>query len=664
MAYGRLDIFFPDGTFKTYTLTQSVTTIGHAPDQMIRLGSEAISPAHLRLQYQDGQASVIDSATRQGTFVDGERLKAGEANPLFGGEEILIGDIRLIYHFYDDSPTRPVVVPEEATQRIEAPAHDFAIDILGPDQAVSPGAHIAAQLTIHNLSERGERYTIEINGLPREWIKLDPSVIEVPPGQMGDIIVTFKPSRRPESAPGRYRALVTVRPRNNPDAALKAEVILDILPFSGFGMALEETEIPSGGRFKLYLHNQGSAPLNLVLSTRDLSNKLRITLPNPNIQLAPGQRSVVQGIVASRNMLPFGETRLLPFDLIVRSRDSSGFLAAQRAKVSSKASLPRWAPAAALAGLGALALLVVVAILLALVRPTEQPSIVSFAPSSSNIIQGQPLILNWDTSNADTLALLVNGRVVSENIDPARNSLEVDTSAYIGSVFLTLRASNSGGIVEESREVEITPLLTLDYFEIMPSTLFRNVIQSITLNWRVVGAVSTRLTGLEGITQSQLPANYVASGTVTVPVLPISDFAITLIAEGAAESELQQPVTVSVIDPLCAPAGADTTIYTAPSLTAQPVTSITSGTFLPVDKRDASGQWLRFVLPDGSSGWAARNLLSCVEGFNPDGLLIEAILPPTLSLTATPFLPQSTLPPATATPVAPVQATPTARLGG
>jgi hypothetical protein len=169
---------------------------------------------------------------------------------------------------------------------------------------------------------------------------------------------------------------------------------------------------------------------------------------------------------------------------------------------------------------------------------------------------------------------------------------------------------------------------------------------------------------LEGITQSQLPANYVASGTVTVPVLPISDFSITLIAEGAAESELQQPVTVSVIDPLCAPAGADTTIYTAPSLTAQQVTSITSGTFLPVDKRDASGQWLRFVLPDGNSGWAARNLLSCVEGFNPDGLLIEAILPPTLSLTATPFLPQSTLPPATATPVAPVQATPTARLGG
>jgi hypothetical protein len=307
---------------------------------------------------------------------------------------------------------------------------------------------------------------------------------------------------------------------------------------------------------------------------------------------------------------------------------------------------------------------IVLVALLALVRPVNQPAIVSFTPNSNRIVQGQSLTLRWDTMNAETLALLVNGRVVSENIDPARGSLEVNTSAYVGSVFLTLRAINDSGVVENSQEVEIVPLLTLDYFEISPTTLFRNVIQSITLNWRVVGAVSTRLTGLEGITQSPLPANYVASGTVTVPVLPIGDFSIILIAEDSDEGELQQPVTIMVVDPTCAPSGADTAVYAAPSLTAQAITTITSASFLPVDKRDASGQWLRFILPDGTLGWAARNLLTCVEGFNPDGLLIEAVLPSVMPPTATSFLPQSTVAPPTATSITPIQPTATGRLGG
>lgn len=664
MAYGRLDIFFPDGTFRTFALSQPVVTIGRALTNTLAFENDKISASHLRLQHQDSQTTVTDVASMQGTFIDGERIKAGESQPLYGGEEILIGDLRLIYHFYDDTPTRPVAVPEEVTQRIEAPALSFAIDIAGPDQAVSPGAHIAAQLTIHNMSKTMERYTIEVTGLPREWIKLDPSSVEIPAGQMDDVIVTFKPSRRPESAPGRYRALLTVRAKSKPDNALKAEVTVDILPFSGFGIALEESRIEAGERFKLYLHNQGSSTLALNLSARDIQNKLRFSLPNAAIQLAPGQRSVLQGTAIGRSSMPFGEPKVYPFDLLVRSRDASGFLTAVRGQVVVKPSLPAWTPAAALAGVGAIALLFTLLALAFFLRPSEVPVIQSFAPSRSSLTQGDALTLNWDIENADSLALLVNGTLVSSDIEPSRDSLEVDTSAYAGAVLLTIRAINANGAAEASQAVEIIAPLMVDFFEVSPTPLVRNVVQSITLNWRVIGATTTRISGLEGISQSPVATNYGASGTVNIPIVPIIDLSVNLIAQDSGGAELQDTISIPVIDPMCAAGSADVTLYNAPRTDAQAATVLRAGSLLPVDKRDPLGQWLRFVLPDGGFGWAIRNQLICEETFNPDALVIDANIPTQPPIVPTAVLPQTVTAPVTPTPITPIPPTATGRLGG
>lgn len=664
MAYGRLDIFFPDGTFRTFALSQPVVTIGRGLTNTLAFESDKISASHLRLQHQDSQTTLTDVASTQGTFIDGERIKAGESQPLYGGEEILIGDLRLIYHFYDDTPTRPVAVPEEVTQRIEAPTLSFAIDIAGPDQAVSPGAHISAQLTIHNMSKALERYTIEVTGLPREWIKLDPSSVEIPAGQMDDVIITFKPSRRPESAPGRYRALLTVRAKSKLDQALKAEVSVDILPFSGFGIALEDSRIDAGERFKLYLHNQGSSALTLNLSTRDLQNKLRFNLPNPTIQLAPGQRSVIQGTASGRSNMPFGEPKLYPFDLLVRSRDASGFLTAVRGQVLVKPSLPAWAPAAAIAGVAALALLVTLLAIALFLRPVDQPVIQSFSPSSSRLTQGETLTLNWDIDNAETLALLVNGTMVSSDIEPDRQSLEVDTSAYAGAVLLTIRATNASGAAEASQAVEIIAPLTVDYFDVSPAPLVRNVVQSITLNWRVIGATTTRISGLEGISQSPVSTTYGASGTVNIPIVPVVDLSISLIAQDAGGAELQDAVTIPVIDPMCAAGSSDVTLYNAPRTDAQAATVLRAGSMLPVDKRDALGQWLRFVLPEGGFAWAIRNQLICEETFNPDSLVIDATIPTQPPLVPTAVPPTTLQPAATPTAITPIPPTATGRLGG
>jgi len=341
MAYGRLDIFLQDGTLRSVMLVAPVTTVGSSPQCLIILDSKTISAEHLRLLYENGQASVTDSGSKQGTFIEGERLKPGVPHLVNGGDEIIAGELRLIFYLVDsadESPTRPIVVPEETTQRFEVISTRFSVDVLSPEQGVAPGAHIPAQIIIRNLSDTSERYTLEVTGIPRDWIRLERSEVEVAPGKTEDILVNFKPARRPESTPGRYRVLFTVRRKAAPDDVLKGETVLEVLPFSGFGIALEDNRLQAGERFKLYLHNQGSSTLNLTITPRDIKQKLRFNLQTPAISLAPGQRSVVQGTVIGRGAL-LGSEATYPFDLLVRSRDASGFLTVVRERQTDTAEL-------------------------------------------------------------------------------------------------------------------------------------------------------------------------------------------------------------------------------------------------------------------------------------------------------------------------------------
>src|SRR5215207_9631184 len=148
MAYGRLDVFWPDGQFMTYPLSEANVSIGRSTGNTIALETTNISRYHLNLTYDSGQVYVTDLDSANGTYVDGVRLPGNQPQPLYGGEEIQIGDLRVLYSYLDDSPTRPMVVPEEATQRIELEAPSFRIDLQGPEQGVSPGAHISAELSI------------------------------------------------------------------------------------------------------------------------------------------------------------------------------------------------------------------------------------------------------------------------------------------------------------------------------------------------------------------------------------------------------------------------------------------------------------------------------------------------------------------------------------
>lgn len=657
MAYGRLDVFFPDGMFKTFLLTTSPVSIGRSTGNTIALETETISRYHISLTHENGQVTITDLESANGTFVEGERLKTAVPRPLYGGEEIQIGDLQLIFHNLDDNPTRPIPVTVETQVRhYEREGVDFKLDLDGPAQAIPPGAHISAILTIINTSASADRFTVEIEGMPKGWTRIDRPELEIAGGSEATVILSFKPIRRFDSAPGEYTGKVTVRSKSRPDMMLTCPVRLRVLAFSGFGIALAKRNLERDGQFRLYVQNQGSDPLPIAIAGRDFSSRLRFHLPMSAMTLAPGQRASIDGQVRPRQPALFGDVRTHPFDLIVRSCDHAGFLVSVRGYLPEKPMLPTWA-GFALGGIGLSLLALLVLIVLILLRPEAPPTITAFDVSTARVAQGTPVGLEWTfSSGANAASIYANGTLVYVQPTPAQaGQFNLDTASLSGDVELRLNAQNRGGTAEAVRQLSIFAPLMVERFEITPARLTRFVAQSIRISWSVSGAVTTQLRGTEGWSSSPIQQSYGASASIEIVGIPTTPIELILSAQSAEGETLTQTFAVPVIDPECVVRENGTRLYVGPNPAHQVVSSAAAGTSMVVTAQDATGTWLRARLSGGVMAWGERAAFDCADTFNPADLVKELNVPPT----PTPLPTITPLPPSIESLSAPALPTPT-----
>lgn len=661
MAYGRLDVFWPDGQFKTFALVDNTVSVGRSTGNTIALETTTISRYHFSIAHTGEQVMLTDLESVNGTFVDSEKLKANEPRPLYGGEEIQVGHLRMIYHHIDEMPTQPMSAVDDTTQRIELQLPAFRLDVIGPDQPFSPGAHMSAELSITNTSEQAQRYRVEVTGLPPDWIRIDRPEVSIEPTDMAQVLVNFKPLRRPDSKPGDYRVTVKVSPKDSPDSKLEAVLLVRILPYAGFGMALDSARLASGDRFKLHIHNQGSAPLPLSISGRDKADKLRYTIVTPQVSLAPGQRMTVLGEVKPKSPALWGKPRQHPFDLVVRSNDAAHYVASARGYFTEKPMLPSWTPLALAGGAVLLLALLVLAALL-LFQPVKTPVITIFQANSTQVAQGQPIILNWAATDVDEYRLNLNGTPVLSQMGKDTPGVNLDTKDLVGNVVLSLLALNGGQQASADQTVFVYRPLGEIVFTAEPAQLVRYVVQNLTVTWSVPGAVTSHLSGLESFSNTPTESSYGAEGTLSGIVgIPSQPLTLILSVQDEVGNRQEKTLDIPVINPECTPASQIVTLYAGPDPRHQVVSTVQPGAIVVVDAQDSTGGWLRVQLPGGLFGWGAVSEFTCAQNFKVGDLYKELVVPtvppPTLPPT---FTPTST---ATATRPLPPTATPRANAG-
>lgn len=649
MAYGRLDVFFPDGLIQTFGLSERKVSVGRSNDNHITLDNSTISRQHFIITYDGETVALTDLGSANGSYVDGVKLTSQEPRSLYGGEEIQIGNLRIIYHYIDDTPTQPMTPLDETTQRIELALETFRIDLQEPLQGVSPGAHISAELSIANTTAEEVRYHVEVSGPPKTWIRVERPRPIVSPHDNTFTLINFKPVRRSDSTPGPYPVKIRVYPENAPDNALETHFVLNVLPYSAFAMAMKPRAITSDQRTQLHLQNQGSAPLPVSFKGHNPENALKFSFTPPQITLAPGQRATIQTEVSAKESRLMGTAQQYPFDLIVRSGDHAAFTGALQGEFTHKPSLSKWLPMLILGAIGA-GILGLVLLALLFTQVPRNPEITDFRLNKVQIARGEPLLVTWNGENMGAVELLFNETPVYTGNDAHMPLLEVDTTGFSGAVTVRLQADNSGQVSSQNHTIRIYEPAVIESFQVSPSQMMRYVVQELEVSWLVSGAVSTQLSGLEGFNSSTLSFAGPSANVTGLAGIPQGPLTLTLTGQDEMGTVVESTFTINVINPECTPTGQSVPLHAGPDNRHQVVGTILEGTSAVVNGQDPGGQWLRVLgLSGGVSGWGQRSAFTC-NGFNVGDLQmitdIPAVPPSPVPSPTTPPTPRPTVTPA------------------
>lgn len=650
MIYGRLDVYWPDGPMQTYELSKPSIAVGRSPGNDIALTeANAISRYHVSLSLRDGDVLLEDLGAINGTYVDGRRLDPNAPELLKGGEEIQIGEIRLIFHPVDENPTQPYL-PEDVTQRIAYEQPTYKVELIEPTQGVTPGVFVQGMLVIQNLSDESDRYFIEVDGVPQDWVRLEQVEAILEPQQTAHLMLSFKPLRRPDSLPGEYPFRVQVRSKSRPTQTVDAAMTLRVLPYSGFGIDLGRAETRPGYPLPVHIHNQGNAPLTLSFAGSDPARALDFTFTPPQVVLEPGQRMTIRANVTPRRTALIGTPRDYPFLVMARAHDASGFVTPLPAHLKVDPRLHGWRLGVAVGGI-ATVLLLAAALLFVLLRPVPVPQILGMTVSAADIVQGDSVTVSWEVTDARELIVELDGLLWAETLPIDRGSLtlQLDTP---GPHEIALLARNGDQVGRSAVQVEVHPPLVVANFSASPATQVRYIEQEIVLSWDVPGALRVQLVGVPG-DAAEIPT-YGAIDLRQFQIDGIAPLTISLRAEGGAGQTVEQTLTISVEDPVCNVNRDKTPIRTGPSNLHAVLGRVNAGQSVVPDNRDGSGQWLRVFANDNQRVWIATNALTCLN-FDPLRLAVDPA-PPTPAPTATPT--PSATPTATATQTPTPSATP------
>lgn len=656
MAFGRLEVYYPDGRLETYMLQEETVSVGRAEGNVIALDTDNISRYHFSLVHDAGTVSITDLESANGTFVDGMQLKSNEPHILGDVEEILIGSLRIIFRQVDESPTVMMESLEEETQRMDVGESRLRLEIDHTSLRVWPAASSSAELSITNTGDQTREFLIEVEGMPAQWLRLTRPEIELDANETAYILLNIKPPRRSSTTPQHYNLIVRVTPISDASQAVELSLAVDVMAFSGFGMAIGQQPIEDDP-VPVFLHNQGSAPMRFKITAIDPTNELTFRLPNSAVELQAGQRLRVDIAAHAKNPPLTGKPQTYPFIVQVQSQDASRFVAVNEGKVTLSARFPLWGLLAA-AGIGLSVIFVGLWMLLsALGTPT--PVINNLTLDSTEVAQGEALTLTVDVNNAETFDLLIDQILAQGDIPADQTTITVDTSELVGEVDIELIARNGSESVRSSISANITVPLTVTSFTVTPDPLIANSVNTLTIAWDVQGAETVRITGLSDFTNNLVQSSTEYDGTHTlegVGGIPTAPLNLTLTAESISGETTTVDLTVPLVDPECT-AQEEVTLHEGPDTRYQVVATVEANTTMNVLAQDAGAGWLRFLLPDSEiRAWGQLDLFTCAENVTVSNLATEYNVP---ELPSTP-----TTTPETGTPAPAPTTSPRTNTGG
>ena len=192
------------------------------------------------------------------------------------------------------------------------------------DVMVQPGESETLTLTLVNLGNRSETFTLVPSGLVAGWVRLSPPTVSLFGGTHAEIQVTLRPPALPTTPAGPAPLTVRIIPQNEPDEVVIAETTVIIGAFNDRRVHLLQPVVRSRRRatYEFLVENQGNSQATCRLHLVDTSQRLDGDFDPPAVGIEPGGTSLVRlRMKAVRRQWSRG-SRTLPFMI---EADQQGF---------------------------------------------------------------------------------------------------------------------------------------------------------------------------------------------------------------------------------------------------------------------------------------------------------------------------------------------------
>ncbi len=182
---------------------------------------------------------------------------------------------------------------------------------------VTPGETLTLPLTVHNLGESTESYTVVPAGLSASWTTVRRGNLTLFGGSQDVLDVEITPPLLPTTTAGPTEIAVRIIPTSTDDDAIVAEATLGILPFDDCRIVPLQPVQRARHRatFEFMVENHGNSVTNARLLLIDPTNRVDGSFDPPAVGVAPGASSLVRLKVHDSPWTFRRHTRTLDFEV-------------------------------------------------------------------------------------------------------------------------------------------------------------------------------------------------------------------------------------------------------------------------------------------------------------------------------------------------------------
>ena len=182
---------------------------------------------------------------------------------------------------------------------------------------IEPGSSLTLKLSVHNLGESTESYTIVPSGLTANWVAVERASVTLFAGSQDVVDVEISPPKLPTTTAGPTVVGVRIIPNDDPDETAVAETTLDVQPFDDRRIVALQPVLRSRHRanYEFMVENHGNGLASCRLRLVDASERIDGSFDPPAVGVTPGGASLVRLKAKARRGLFRRSTRTLDFEV-------------------------------------------------------------------------------------------------------------------------------------------------------------------------------------------------------------------------------------------------------------------------------------------------------------------------------------------------------------